>query len=606
MAKNYFSDYPERTDILKNRIDLKSLVEPLEDLFGEKGFYSSPEEAMEVYEETLSQIGRICTDDIAPTAENIDRVGCKFDPKEGKVELPEQLLSHMKKCAELGLFAGPNGREFGGFNLPRVVLNMALEMIGQACPNTALTVACFSMGTFIEAFGTEEQKQRYLPKILTNEWTTSMALTEPGAGSDLGKLRTSAKRDGDHYLINGIKHFITNGDSDITFCLARTEEGSEWLKGLSVLIVPRKIDGKDEPNFKVTKIEEKVCLHGSPTCELVFENSVGYLLGGEGEGFHVMAHLMNEARLAMAALALGVCQSAHDDAKEYAKTRVTMGKPIFEHPMVADMLYEMETEIRAMRELIAEAGIAYDWMRIYEKRGDKKNLKKWKKRYRRLTPLAKYITSERIIPITRNALQILGGYGVCKDYSAERYFRESVIYAIYEGTSQIQSLMVLKDTLKDVATQSGGFLGSLAGAWAESKVTRDPIRSKLLEARNELNQAIRTVLGSLIKQKFRSDIDALKEKNIQAFLKEFSVQLFTPKTDLTYPFLWAERLTRIVSDYYTLKCMVDHHTAGDTEHQKWVLEFAEIVLPRMRKENAYMVNRLPTTLQYIEDNKAQA
>ena len=207
--------------------------------------------------------------------------------------------------------------------------------------------------------------------------------------------------------------------------------------------------------------------------------------------------------------------------------------------------------------------------------------------------------SEKSITITRNALQLFGGYGVCRDYPAERFLRESLIYPIYEGTSQIQSLMVLKDTLKDVAQQSGGFLGSLAGAWAESMVTRDPVKSRLLQARNELNQAIRTVVMSIIRDKFKSDIDALKQQKIQEFLRDFSLKLLSTKTDLTYPFLCAERLTRITCDYYALKCMADHYQPGDTEQQKWILEFAELAIPRMRLENQYMLNRLPSTLDYM-------
>jgi hypothetical protein len=287
-------------------------------------------------------------------------------------------------------------------------------------------------------------------------------------------------------------------------------------------------------------------------------------------------------------------------AREYAKTRVTMGQPILKHPMIADMLYEMDIEIRAMRALVIEAAIAYDWMTIAKTKGDEKNYQKWKKRYRRLTPLCKYMCSEKAITIAKNAVQIFGGYGVCRDYPVERMWRETIIYPIYEGTSQIQSLMVLKDTLKDVASQASGFLGSLAGAWAESMVTRDPVKSHLLQARNELNQGIKTIMTSIIKDKFKSEVDALKQQKIQDFLKDFSLQLLTKNTDLTYSFLCAERFTRITCDYYALKCMADHRVSGDRERDKWILEFANLCLPRMRLENHYMVNRLPSTLDYLK------
>lgn len=594
---NYFTDYPERVELLKKHSRLKDLPGPLEKAFGEPGTYANDEEAMDVYFGVLEEIGRFCANEVAPTAEAIDRQGCRME--NGDVVLPEALVGHLKKCAEMGLFGANIARKYGGLNLPRVVQMVGLEMLGQACPNTALTIACFSMGDFLQLWGTPQQIEEFLPKIISNEYQTSMALTEPGAGSDLGKLRASAVKEGDHYLLNGTKHFITNGNSDLTFALVRTDPKAEGLRGLSVMIVPKFVDGKR--NIAVSKIEDKVCLHGSPTCEILFENSVGYLLGTEHDGFRVMADLMNGARLAMGALATGIATSAMEQARKYASQRVTMGKPILKHPMVADMLYEMDVEIRAMRAMCVEAACAADLMFCARQLDDQKEFKKWKKRYRRLTPLVKYLCCERSIVFARNALQIFGGYGVCRDYPVERILRETIIYPIYEGTSQIQSLMVLKDTLKDVAMKAGGYLGSLAGAWAESKVTRDPVKSYLLQARNELNLAIKTILMSIIREKFKSDIEDLRSHNIQEFLKDFSLNLLTEKTDLTVPFLSAERLTRITSDYYALKCMVDHHRSGDKEDEKWISRFAEIILPRMKYENFIMEHRLPHTIPYIPE-----
>lgn len=604
VAQNLFTDFPDRVADVEKYSDLKKLALPLEEAFGEKDAYKSADEAMEVYLGTLAEIGKFAATEIRPQAAAIDSEGL---PRQGdQILAPERILEIVSKGAQLGIFSGPIDKANGGFNMPRVVLSMALEMLGHACPNTALTIAAFCMGDFFVKWATPEQKEIYLPRFLEGKWQTSMALTEPNAGSDLGKLRSTGVKQGDHWVVNGTKHFITNGNGDLTFAIVRTDPKSEGLRGLSVILIPRHIEGKSGENYRVTKAEHKICLHGSPTCELVFEGSIGYLFGPEGEGFKVMSDLMNSARVAVSAIALGVAGSALEAAKDYARTRVTMGKPIIQHPMIADMLYEMEVEIRAMRALLLEASCAHDWMRIYEKRGDQKNFKRWKKRYRRLTPLVKYMICEKVIPMTRNAVQIYGGYGVCTEYPVERFFRESIIYAIYEGTSQIQSLMVLKDTLKDVAALPGGFLGSLAGAWAEAKVTLDPMKSKLLQARNELNQAIRAILLSIVKGKFRSDIDSLKENRIQEFLKAFSLQLLTPQTDLTYPFLVAERLTRIVCDYYALKCLVDHHVSGDKERERWILEFAELAIPRMRLENHYMVNRLPSTLAFLKQEAATA
>jgi len=596
MSQNLFTDFPERVEQLRKLCQLDQLALPLEEAFGEKGFYKSSNEAMDFYFGVLEELGKVAAQVIRPRAHLIDQKGAKLI--DGEVLLPKELEDNLSVLKDLGVFNSLASRSHGGFNMPQAVQAMALEILAHACPNTALTVACYSMVPFLEAWGTEEQKQRILPKLMTLEWRSSMALTEPNAGSDLGKLRTSAKRDGDRWIINGSKIFITSGSGEVTFALVRTEANSSGLNGLSVLIVPRKIEGKD--NYKVTKIEDKICLHGSPTCEIVFENSVGELLGPEGLGFKVMLDLMNDARLAMAALAIGIASSAREESLNHARQRVTMGKPILQHPMVADMLFEMEMELRAMRAMVNEAAISFDLMRIAKKTEDEPQFKKWRKRYRRLTPLCKYYCCEKAITISRNAVQIFGGYGVCKEYPVERLLRETIIYPIYEGTSQIQSLMVLKDTLKDVALQATGFLSSLAGAWAESKVTLNPVKSNLLKARNELNLAIKSILMSIIKGKFKSDIDSLKNSKIQQFLKDYSLDLFAEKTDLTYPFLVAERFTRITCDYYALKCLSDRLPEGDQKAEQWVLNFANLVLPRMKMENEYMNHRVLSTIDYMQ------
>lgn len=597
MADNLFNDIPDRKQLLRQFSRLPQYLMEWENTLGEQGTFKDVEEGLEFYQGALEEIGKFAAQEVRPKASELDREGVAFSS--GEVTLPPTLQSHLKKCVELGVFSAQVSRQYGGINLPQAVQIQFLEMLAQACPNTSLTVAAFSMASFISKWGNEEQKNRILPQLMTNSWQTAMALTEPDAGSDLGKLRTSGVRRGDHYVVNGTKRFITNGNADIVFTLVRTDPQSSGLKGLSVLIIPKVAEGRS--NIKVTKIEEKICLHSSPTCELAFEDSVGELLGPEGDGFKVMLDLMNEARLAMAALATGIATAALEEAKAYAKQRVTWDKPIIQHALVADMLYEMELEIKAMRSMVMEAACCADLLTIAEKKGDHTAIKKWKKRYRRLTPLCKYYCCEKAVTIAKNALQLFGGYGVCREYPAERLWRESIIYPIYEGTSQIQSLMVLKDTLKDVAQHAPGFLGSLAGAWAEAKVSLDPVKSSLLHARNELNQAIRKILLSIIKDKFKADIEDLKQSKIQEFLKEFSLNLLTEKTDLTFPFLSSERLTRITCDYYALKCLSDN-SGKDSERRDFILDFSELVLPRMKMENTYLAGRISSTLKFMAQN----
>lgn len=595
MADNLFLETPDRSLLLNRFSRLPDYLLEWENTFGEPGNFKTPQDGLALYSGVLEEIGKFAAQEIKPKASQLDSEGVHFDS--GKVILPETLQQHLRKFVELGVFASQVSRKHGGFNLPQAVQILALETVAQACPNTGLTLAAFSMASFVSKWGSEEQKTRILPKLMDNSWQTAMALTEPDAGSDLGKLRTSAKKEGTHYRVNGTKRFITNGNADIVFTLVRTDPQSVGLKGLSVLIIPKEVNGKS--NVRVTKIEDKVCLHSSPTCELSFEDSQGELLGPEGDGFKVMLDLMNEARLAMAALAVGIATAAFEEAKAYAQQRITWDKPIIQHPLVADMLTEMELEITAMRSMVMEAACCGDLLALSEATGDKKAVRKWKTRYRRLTPLAKYYCCEKAVTITKNALQIFGGYGVCKEYPAERLWRESIIYPIYEGTSQIQSLMVLKDTLKDVAQHAPGFLGSLAGAWAESKLTLDPIKSALLQGRNELNQAIRKILLSIIKDKFKADIEDLKQTKIQEFIKDFSLNLLSEKTDLTFPFLSAERLTRITSDYYAMKCLFDQ-SRQDPERQEFIRNFCDLTLPRMKMENTYLSERGLWTLKFMK------
>lgn len=593
MAENFFTDHSERVRTMKMRCELEDIVPELEACFGDPATFSTSAEAVDMYLAVLEEIGKLCQKDIAPRAKKIDEEGCTF--QNGTVTLPPALEQNLALLGQQGFFSANISRKRGGLNFPRTVQMMSLEMLGQACPNTSLTAACYSMGDFLEAWGDDALLEKFLSGIGSNELKTSMALTEPGAGSDLGALRTTAKVQGDHYLVNGNKIFITGGSGDVTFALARTEAQSSGLDGLSVLVVPRRLNGKD--NYTVGKIEDKVCLHASPTCEIVFKDSVGYLMGEAGNGFRIMTDLMNSARVAISALATGIAVAAHEEAKKYAQTRVTMGKPIVQHPMVAQMLYEMELETRAMRALTMEAAIAYDRWSIAKAKKDDAGEKKWRRRYLRLTPLCKYYSCERAITIARNALQIFGGYGVTMEYPLERLWRETIIYPIYEGTSQIQSLMVLKDTLKVVSRDPARFLSSFAGAWAESKVARDPLKANLLRARHELNRAIAGVLKSILKDKFNADVEALKDQKIREFIKNLSLELMTTKTDLTVPFLFAERLTRIACDYYALKCMADR--AGDDEDaRQHAIQFAELVLPRMEMENTYIAQRNTACLQY--------
>ncbi|MFM8269959.1 MAG: acyl-CoA dehydrogenase family protein, partial [Pseudomonadota bacterium] len=242
MADNFYLDVPDRSLLLRQFSRLPDYVMDWESTLGNKDTFSNTQEGLEFYQGVLEEIGKFAAQEIKPKAALIDQEGVKFS--NGEVTLPPTLQNHLKRFVELGVFSAQVSRAYGGENLPQAVQILSLEMLAQACPNTSLTVAAFSMASFVSKWGSEEQKTRILPKLMTNTWQTAMALTEPDAGSDLGKLRTSAVRKGEHYVINGTKRFITNGNADIVFTLVRTDPNSQGLQGLSVMIVPKIAEGR--------------------------------------------------------------------------------------------------------------------------------------------------------------------------------------------------------------------------------------------------------------------------------------------------------------------------------------------------------------------------
>lgn len=365
-------------------------------------------------------VRKLAQNEIAPRAAEIDRTG----------EFPWE---NIKKMGELGLMGVPIPEEYGGAGYDFLSYIITIEEISRACAATGVILAVHtSVGTLpILYFGTEEQKRKYIPKLASGEYIGAFALTESHAGSDASNIATSARLEGDHYIVNGSKIFITNGgvaDVYVTFVRTGQEKG---YKGVSCLLVD-----KDTPGFSIGKKEEKMGLHGSQTTELIFDNArvpKENLLGKEGEGFKVAMALLDGGRIGIGAQGLGIAQAAFDVAKEYAKGRVQFGKPIAEFQAIQFMLADMATKIDCARMLVYRAA----------------RLKEMGLPHSKEASMAKMYATDTAMEVTTNAVQILGGYGYCREYPVERYMRDAKITQIYEGTNQIQRRVIAKHLLKD-------------------------------------------------------------------------------------------------------------------------------------------------------------
>jgi alkylation response protein AidB-like acyl-CoA dehydrogenase len=357
---------------------------------------------------------------IAPRAAEIDE----------SAEFPWDMVELMR---EHELFGLAFDEAYGGSGAGSLMLLVAVEEVSRACATTGLVLAVQELASLaLRLAGTDEQKNRYLPRLASGEWIAAYALTEAGSGSDSAAMRTQAKRDGDEYVLNGSKRFITNaGVAGLYTVFAKTDPDGGHA-GISCFVVEA-----DAPGFEVGRIEPKMGIKGSTTGELFFNDCrvpAGNLVGEEGEGFKIAMRILDRSRPGIAAQALGIAQGATDYALEYAKNRETMGEPIAEHQLVAGKLADMETRCEAARGLLYKAGLMMD--------EDAPGLTK-------VSAMAKLFCSDTAMDVTTDAVQILGGYGYIKEYPVERMMRDAKITQIYEGTNEIQRLVIAREMVRE-------------------------------------------------------------------------------------------------------------------------------------------------------------
>ncbi|WP_455094472.1 acyl-CoA dehydrogenase family protein [Prevotella koreensis] len=467
---NYYSDHLELEFHLSHPL-MKRVVELKEKGYADaKQFEDAPvnyEDAIENYKQILDITGDIAANVIEPNSESVDIEGPHLENK--RMIYASKTFENLDVTRKAGLWGISMPRKYGGLNLPNITFSMLSEIISAADAGFQNIWSLQSCIDTLYEFGSEEQREKYIPRICEGE-TMSMDLTEPDAGSDLQRVMLKATFDEENncWRLNGVKRFITNGDSDIHLVLARSEENTHDGRGLSMFIYDKRDGGVD-----VRHIEHKLGIHGSPTCELTYKNAKAELCGSTRMGLikYVMA-LMNGARLGIAAQSVGVAQEAYNEGLAYAKDRAQFGEKIINFPAVYDMLSRMKAKLDAGRSLLYQTAMYVDIYKCLEDiQRDRKltpeeraEMKKYTRLADAFTPLAKGMNSEYANQNAYDAISIHGGSGFIMEYKSQRLYRDARIFSIYEGTTQLQVvaairyitngtlLGIIKEMLADIVT----------------------------------------------------------------------------------------------------------------------------------------------------------
>ena len=496
---NFFLDNPD-IQFLFDHVDLAEIARIQEDRTANgEADYSPADEAdmVDNYRRILQIVGGVAADTIAANAETVDREGNTLN-EDGTVTLHPLVRQNLWRLTQADTMGFTLPRKYGGLNCPSLLYTMATEIVSRADCSFMNMFGLQGIAETINAFADDEIKDHILPKFCAGEVTGAMVLTEPDAGSDLQAVRLRAYQDENgQWLLNGVKRFITNGCGEILLVLARSEPEISDGRGLSLFYAER------SERVKVRHLEEKLGIHGSPTCELVFDDLPAKLVGERQRGLitYVMA-LMNGVRVGIAAQSLGVAEAAFRLARIYAHTRQQFGVPIERLPAVAELVTEMQIAIEAARALTYETCRICDHennnLRILETglsrdKDEEKQRKQASRQLKRvngmLTPMSKYYASEMACRVANQAIQVLGGSGYMKDYAAERHMRDARITTIYEGTSQLQVVAAVR------GVASGGFENFVAEF--EKRQYDDPaladLQRKLVDARCRIVEAIQFV-----------------------------------------------------------------------------------------------------------------
>jgi alkylation response protein AidB-like acyl-CoA dehydrogenase len=577
---NFYDDNEDLRFYVEKAIDWRPLVELAEHDLKAPDAPESVEEAVELYRDVLGLFGRLSAEEIAPKSAQIDREGLRFE--DGEVVFPPVLDEIFEKFRELDLHGLSIPRELGGINCPMLVYFIATELISRADVSVVSHYGFhggigLAMLIYSAMEGTTEFDRERM-EISKTRWEQgvrecgsgqawgSMDITEPDAGSDMGALRARAEQDEDgNWFVTGQKIFITSGHGKYHFVIARTD--GEGLEGLSLFLV-RAFD-EDENGDRTQlatfeRIEEKCGHHGSPTVAISYDRTPAELVGERGKGFRGMLLLMNNARIGVGFESIGLAEAAYRMARDYAAQRGSMGKSIDRHEMIADYLDEMRTDIQGLRALAMEAAWLEEQthrMRIrartwYETGSSEyeeleQSARRLSRKARRITPLLKYLAAEKAVEIARRAIQIHGGVGYTKEFEAEKLLRDALVMPIYEGTSQIQSLMAMKDAMTGIMRNPQGFVRRLAQTRWRALSSRDALERRVAEL-----EALELSTQQFVLRRVATDkLKSLGGRPVTTWTREF-FQNWDPKRDFAFAMFHAERLTRLMADVAIAKSLL--------------------------------------------------
>jgi len=613
MSNNFFRDNEDLQYYFDRGIDWETVVEMNEFGYRTEGGFANADEAVAFYKEIADMIGSFAATEIAPHSAAIDDEGVRLE--NGEAVMPEKKEAIFEHIKSLELHGMCLPRELGGMNCPLALYMITHELFGRADVSMmahfgfhggmAMAMLVFSlMGgtTEIDPDTAQIVKTRfadYIEEIRRGDAWGCMDITEPDAGSDMARLKAVGEQDEDgNWYVTGQKIFITSGHGKYHFVIARTEKVEDptnplsGLKGLSFFLVPtysEDADGNRTRIVEMDRLEEKMGHHASVTASLVFERAPGHLIGERGQGFKYMLTLMNNARIGVGFESLGLCEAAYRMARDYAAERPSMGKTIDKHEMIADYLDEMRTDIQAIRALAMKALVAEELSQKarlgmrFMPAGDelhRKRLERTDKELsqvaRRTTPLLKYFASEKAVEIARRNVQIHGGNGYMKEFGAEKLLRDAMVMPIYEGTSQIQALMAMKDTLTGVMKNPQAFVRRQAQARWRSLSATDPLERRVAKIQLLSMATVRHLLTRTATAKLQS----LAGKPIGEWPKEFFAN-WDPKKDFAFAMLHAERLTKLLTD--ELVCEVLLEQAQNHPDRRELLErYIDRSEPRVR------------------------
>ncbi len=493
---NFYSDNEDMQFLFRHG-GLRELAALCEDDFRFAGEFdhapADAKEALQNYDMVLNSLGQLSADFIALRAEDVDREGNTLN-EDGTVSYAKGIQESLEKLAQAEVMGFTLPHRFGGLNFPNVIYSMAIEIVSRADASLMNIFGLQGIAATINAFASEGIKRKYLYDFSAGKITGAMVLTEPDAGSDLQsvKLRAFADDDGKWYL-HGVKRFITNGCGDVLLVLARSEPEISDGRGLSLFVCDR------GPTVHIRRLEDKLGIHGSPTCEIFFDNTPCQIIGERQRGLitYVMT-LMNGARVGIAAQSMGIAEATYRVARDYAASRRQFGVAIEKLPAVRDMLIDMKVSIEAGRALLYETSRVVDMEVGYARRlessppedkAQTRQLKNDQRKYRRyasmLTPMSKYYCSERCNRVAYDSIQVLGGSGYMRDYACERHARDARITTIYEGTSQLQVVAAVRGVCSGTAEK---VLGELSGQQFAPEM--NDLLAKLTDGAQQLTKSV--------------------------------------------------------------------------------------------------------------------